>query len=228
MAHLSKRVKTFSKKVDPSRVYSLQEAVDLLKTSTAVKFDETLEIAMILNVDAKKTDQNIRGVVQLPHGTGKTYRVAVFARGPKVEEAQKAGADIVGAEDLMESIQNGQINFDRCIATPDMMALVGRVGKILGPKGLMPNPKLGTVTLDVASAVKAVKGGQVEYRTEKSGIVHSGLGKLSFSSQALVDNAKVFVDAVVKARPSGVKGSYVKKVSLSSTMGPGVRVSIES
>jgi large subunit ribosomal protein L1 len=187
-----------------------------------------VEIAINLNVDAKKADQNIRGVIQLPHGTGKSYRVAVFAKGPKAEEAKKAGADIVGAEELMEQIQKGEMPFDRCIATPDMMGLVGRVGKILGPRGLMPNPKLGTVTMDVAAAVTAVKGGQVEYRTEKSGIVHVGVGKASFDGVKLEENIKALLDTVVKARPAGVKGTYIKKLSLSSTMGPGLAFSVEA
>ena len=228
MAGLGKRLKTVYTKIDRTKVYSLSEAVEVIKTIACAKFDETIEISMNLGVDAKKSDQNIRGVVQLPHGTGKSYRVAVFARGPKAAEAEQAGADIVGAEDLMEKIQSGIIDFDRCIATPDMMGVVGRVGKILGPRGIMPNPKLGTVTLDVASAVKAVNGGQVEYRTEKAGIVHSGVGKVSFASNALVDNIKVFIDAVAKARPVGSKGTYIKRMSISSTMGPAVKFVLEA
>ncbi len=228
MAKLGKRLKKAYTTVDRNKVYSLSEAIRLVKENAKAKFDETIEIAMNLNVDAKKADQNIRGVIQLPHGTGKTYRVAVFAKGPKAEEAQKAGADIVGAEDLMEKIQAGEMPFDRCIATPDMMGLVGRVGKILGPRGLMPNPKLGTVTLDVAAAVKAVKGGQVEYRTEKAGVVHSGVGRASFDEKSLLENVHAFVDVVTKARPAGVKGTYIKKMTLSSTMGPGVTFALEA
>lgn len=228
MAKMCKRLKNAYATLDPKKIYSLSEAIKLVKENAKAKFDETVEIAMNLNVDAKKSDQNIRGVVQLPHGTGKTYRVAVFAKGPKAEEAQKAGADIVGAEDLMERIQAGDMPFDRCIATPDMMGLVGRVGKILGPRGLMPNPKLGTVTLDVAAAVKAVKGGQVEYRTEKAGVVHSGIGRVSFDEKSLLENVQAFVDVVIKARPAGAKGTYIKKMTLSSTMGPGVMFAIEA
>jgi large subunit ribosomal protein L1 len=227
MAKIGKRLKQANAAVDKNKVYSLTEAIKIIKANAKAKFDETIEISMNLNVDAKKAEQNIRGVIQLPHGTGKSYRVAVFAKGPKAEEAQKAGAEIVGAEDLMERIQAGNMDFDRCIATPDMMGLVGRVGKILGPRGLMPNPKLGTVTMDVAAAVKAVKGGQVEYRTEKAGIVHSGIGKASFNEKALLENINAFIDVVAKARPAGVKGTYIKKMSLSSTMGPGVTFLIE-
>lgn len=226
MAKVGKRLKNAAQGLDRSKVYSLADAVKFIKQSATAKFDETIEVAINLNVDPRKADQNIRGVVQLPHGTGKTYRVAVFAKGPKAEEAQKAGADIVGAEDLMEKIQSGDMPFDRCIATPDMMGLVGRVGKILGPRGLMPNPKLGTVTMDVAEAVKSVKGGQVEYRTEKAGIVHAGVGKASFTEQAILENVKSYVDAVIKAKPSGVKGTYVKSLSLSSTMGPAVKFEV--
>jgi len=228
MAHVGKRLKKTYAALDRQKLYSVEEAVQLIKENATAKFDETIEIAINLNVDPRKADQNIRGVVQLPHGTGKTYRVAVFARAAKADEAKAAGADIVGAEDLMEKIQAGDIQFDRCVATPDMMGLVGRVGKILGPRGLMPNPKLGTVTTDVAQAVAAVKGGQVEYRTEKTGIVHAGLGKASFSQEALVENIKVYIEAIQKARPSGVKGTYVKGFSLSSTMGPSVKFSVES
>lgn len=223
MAKVGKRLKAVHAAVDSTKTYTLSDAVKTIKANAKAKFDETIEIALNLGVDAKKSDQNIRGVIQLPNGTGKTYRVAVFAKGPKAEEAQKAGADIVGAEDLMERIEKGDMPFDRCIATPDMMGLVGRVGKILGPRGLMPNPKLGTVTMDVATAVKAVKGGQVEYRTEKAGVVHAGIGKASFTEQALIENANAFIDAVVKAKPAGSKGTYLKKMSLSSTMGTGVR-----
>ena len=227
MAKIVKRLKQAYKTFDRDRTYALSEAVKLVKANAKAKFDETIEIAMNLNVDAKKADQNIRGVVQLPHGTGKTYRVAVFAKGAKAEEAKKAGADIVGAEDLMEMIQAGNMPFDRCIATPDLMGLVGRVGKILGPRGLMPNPKLGTVTLDVETAIKAVKGGQVEYRTEKAGLVHSGVGRASFDDKALLENIQAFVDVVTKARPAGAKGTYIKKMTLSSTMGPGVSFQLE-
>lgn len=222
-----KRLKAIYTNVKKQHNYPLGEAINLIKTHAQAKFDETVELVVRLNVDPKKAEQNVRGVVSLPHGTGKTYRVAVFARGPKAEEAIKAGADVVGAEDLMERIQKGDMPFDRCVATPDMMALVGRVGKILGPKGLMPNPKLGTVTFDVTQAVLAIKGGQVEYRAEKAGIVHVGVGKASFSEQALLENIKVLLDALNKARPSGVKGSYVRKMSLSSTMGPGVTFVLE-
>lgn len=222
-----KRIKKIYKTVDSSKVYELTEAIEFLKSSAKTKFDESLEISINLNVDAKKSDQNIRGVVSLPSGTGKTCRVAVFAKGAKAIEATEAGADIVGSDDLADKIQKGEIDFDRCIATPDMMGLVGRVGKILGPKGLMPNPKLGTVTLDVVAAVKAAKGGQVEYRTEKAGIVHGGLGKLSFGVDALCLNVKTFIDAVVKAKPQAAKGTYIKKMSLSSTMGPGLKFFVE-
>lgn len=228
MVHVGKRLKKAYQAVDLEKMYSLEEAVKLIKANATAKFDETIEIAINLNVDSRKTDQNVRGVVQLPNGTGKNYRVAVFAKGPKADEATKAGADIVGAEDLMEKIQAGDMPFERCIATPDMMGLVGRVGKILGPRGLMPNPKLGTVTMDVAQAVAAVKGGQVEYRAEKGGIVHSGIGKASFQEKALIENISAYVDAVQKARPSGIKGSYVKKMTLTSTMGIGVRFEIQA
>ncbi|MCX7338687.1 MAG: 50S ribosomal protein L1 [Alphaproteobacteria bacterium] len=227
MAKICKRLKVAYAAVDKNKVYGLADAIKVLKSVAKAKFDETIEVSMNLNIDPRKAEQNIRGVVQLPHGTGKTYKVAVFARGPKAIEAEQAGADIVGAEELMEQIQAGNINFDRCIATPDMMGLVGRVGKILGPRGLMPNPKLGTVTMDVAAAIKAVKGGQVEYRAEKAGIVHSGVGKVSFDDSALVDNIMILIDAVTKAKPLGVKGTYIKKMSLSSTMGPGLTFSIE-
>lgn len=200
----------------------------MIRERAVAKFDETIEIAMNLNVDPRKADQMVRGVVSLPHGTGKTVRVAVFARGDKAAEAQAAGADIVGAEDLMERVQAGQLDFDRCIATPDMMGLVGRLGKILGPRGLMPNPRLGTVTPNVAEAVQAVKGGQVEFRAEKAGIVHAGVGKASFSEEALLANVRAFVDAITRAKPSGAKGTYIKKVSLASTMGPGLKVETAS
>ncbi len=218
-----KRIENLYKAIDRNKVYTLAEAVKMIKDGAKAKFDETIEIAMNLNVDARKAEQNLRGVLQLPHGTGKTYRVAVFAKGPKAEEAKAAGADLIGAEELVEQIQKGEMNFDKCIATPDMMALIGRVAKILGPRGLMPNPKLGTVTMDVAGAVKAVKGGQVEYRTEKTGIVHAGIGKASFSEKALLENVEAFVSVIEKAKPTGVKGTYIKKMSLSSTMGAGVK-----
>lgn len=227
MARVGKRLKNIYAGIDAQKVYTLAEAISLIKTNAKAKFDETIEVVMNLNVDPRKADQNVRGVIQLPHGTGKTYRVGVFARGAKAEEAKKAGADVIGAEDLMEKIQAGDIQFDRCVATPDMMGLVGRVGKILGPRGLMPNPKLGTVTQDVAQAVAAVKGGQVEYRTEKTGIIHAGVGKASFEEKALLENISVFIDAVQKARPSGAKGTYVKSCALSSTMGPGVKFTLE-
>ncbi len=208
--------------------YPLDKAVELIKKGATAKFDETIEVAMNLGIDPKQGDQNVRGVVQLPHGTGKTLRVAVFAKGDKAKIAKDAGADIVGAEDLAEKVQAGQIDFDRVIAAPDMMAVVGRLGKVLGPRGLMPNPKLGTVTNDIAEAVKATKGGQVEFRAEKAGLVHAGVGKASFSKEALIENLKTFVGAVAKAKPAGAKGSYIKKISLSSTMGPGVKLEISS
>jgi len=207
---------------------SVDEAVNLVKSNASAKFDETVEIAMNLGVDPRHADQMVRGVVSLPNGTGKTVRVAVFARGPKAEEAQAAGADIVGAEDLMETVQSGKIEFDRCIATPDMMPIVGRLGKVLGPRNLMPNPKVGTVTMDVAQAVQDAKGGQVQFKAEKAGVVHAGIGKASFDAAKLKENLMAFVDAVSKAKPSGAKGSYMQKISLSSTMGPGVTISVDS
>lgn len=222
-----KRIKNALKNIASNKVYSLSEAVKLVKSNATAKFDETVEIAINLNVDAKKAEQNIRGVISLPHGTGKVYRVAVFARGPKAEEAKKAGADLVGADELVEQIQKGEILFDKCVATPDMMGVVGKVAKILGPRGLMPNPKLGTVTMDVAGALGAIKSGQIEYRTEKAGVVHSRVGKASFSEGALEDNIKALLDVVQKARPAGVKGTYIKKLSLSSTMGPGLQFSVD-
>jgi large subunit ribosomal protein L1 len=225
---LGKRGKKARQGIDRNAFYDLEKAVDLIKNGATAKFDETVEVAMNLGVDPRQSDQNVRGVVQLPHGTGKSLRVAVFAKGEKAKQAKDAGADIVGDADLAEKVQAGQIDFDRCIATPDMMAVVGRLGKVLGPRGLMPNPKLGTVTNDVAEAVKAAKGGQVEFRAEKSGLVHAGVGKASFSQAALVDNVKAFVGAVSRAKPAGAKGSYIKKVSLSSTMGPGVKLEITS
>jgi len=203
---------------------SVEEAVKLVKQAAAAKFDETVEIAMNLGVDPRHADQMVRGVVNLPNGTGKTVRVAVFARGTKADEAREAGADIVGAEDLVETIQGGKIEFDRCIATPDLMPLVGRLGKILGPRNLMPNPKVGTVTMDVGNAVKAAKGGEVQFKVEKAGVVHAGIGKVSFSEEKLAQNVRAFIEAVTRAKPPGAKGTYVKKVSLSSTMGPGVSV----
>jgi large subunit ribosomal protein L1 len=228
MANIGKRLKKAHEAIQLSKVYSIEEAVKFVKAHATAKFDETIEVAINLNIDSRKTDQTVRGVVQLPNGTGKNYRVAVFAKGAKADEAKKAGADIVGAEDLMEKIQAGDMPFERCIATPDMMGLVGRVGKLLGPRGLMPNPKLGTVTMDVAQAVAAVKGGQVEYRAEKGGVVHSGIGKASFQEKALVENISAYIDAVQKARPSGIKGSFIKKLTLSSTMGVGVRFELSA
>ena len=222
MAKLTKKQKTWA--VDADKLYGVDEAIKLAKDNATAKFDETIEIAMNLGVDPRHADQMVRGVVTLPKGTGKTVRVGVFAKGAKADEAKAAGADVVGAEDLMETIQGGTIDFDRCIATPDMMGVVGRLGKVLGPKGLMPNPKLGTVTMDVAAAVKAAKGGQVEYRVEKAGIIHSGIGKASFPAADLRANFDALVDAVVKAKPSGAKGKYVKKLAISSSMGPGIKV----
>ncbi|GAA0736149.1 50S ribosomal protein L1 [Sphingomonas sp. ABOLD] len=222
MAKLTKKQKSWS--VDPLKLHGVDEAIALVKQYATAKFDESIEVALNLGVDPRHADQMVRGVVTLPAGTGKTVRVGVFARGAKAEEALAAGADVVGAEDLMEAIQGGKIDFDRCIATPDMMGLVGRLGKVLGPKGLMPNPKLGTVTMNVAEAVKAAKGGQVEYRVEKAGIIHSGIGKVSFSNEDLRRNFDALVDAVVKAKPAGAKGKYLQKVALSSSMGPGVKV----
>ncbi|MSP43653.1 MAG: 50S ribosomal protein L1 [Alphaproteobacteria bacterium] len=228
MSQLSKRQKKAGAAIDRNRFYGLEEAVALIKTHGAGKFDETVEVAMNLGVDPRHADQMVRGVVQLPNGTGKNVRVAVFAKGDKADAARAAGADIVGAEDLMEKVQAGEINFDRVIATPDMMAIVGRLGKVLGPRGLMPNPKLGTVTNDVTEAVKATKSGQVEFRVEKAGIIHGGVGKASFDSVKLMENIRAFVSAVTRAKPEGAKGTYVKKVSLSSTMGPGLKVDFTS
>jgi large subunit ribosomal protein L1 len=224
MAKIGKRTEKSREGVDRNKLYSLDEALALVKDRATAKFDETIEVSINLGVDPRHADQMVRGVCQLPNGSGRTVRVAVFARGPKAEEAQKAGADIVGAEDLLEIVQGGTIEFDRCIATPDMMPLVGRLGKVLGPRGLMPNPKVGTVTMDVAGAVKAAKGGAVEFRVEKAGIIHGGVGKASFDADKLAQNIKAFTDAVVKAKPAGAKGQYVQKIALSSTMGPGVRV----
>jgi len=228
MTKIAKRVAKANEAFVGKMNISVEEAVKLIKGAASAKFDETLEIAMNLGVDPRHADQMVRGVVQLPNGTGKTVRVAVFARGAKADEAKAAGADIVGAEDLMETIQSGKIEFDRCIATPDMMPLVGRLGKILGPRNLMPNPKVGTVTMDVKTAVEAAKGGEVQFKVEKAGVIHAGIGKVSFTDDKLAENVRAFVDAVSKARPAGAKGTYVKKVSLSSTMGPGVSVDISS
>jgi large subunit ribosomal protein L1 len=224
MAKQGKRLRSAYEGIAPTQTFALDEAVKLVKARATAKFDETIEIAMNLNIDPRKADQTLRGVVNLPHGTGKVMRVAVFARGDKADAAKAAGADIVGAEDLAEAVQAGQLNFDRVIATPDMMAIVGRLGKVLGPRGLMPNPKLGTVTADVAAAVEAAKGGQVQFRAEKAGIVHAGVGKASFSEEALVENVKAFVDAINRAKPTGVKGTYILKINLSSTMGPGFKL----
>ncbi len=228
MAHHGKRYEAARKAVDDKHDLPVDEAVALVKQNATAKFDETIEVAVNLGVDPRHADQMVRGVVSLPNGTGKTVRVAVFARGPKAEEAEAAGADIVGAEELMEAIQGGEINFDRCIATPDMMPIVGRLGKILGPRNLMPNPRVGTVTMDVAAAIAAAKGGEVQFKAEKAGVVHAGIGKASFGASQIEENLRAFVDALMKAKPTGVKGTYMKKVSLSSTMGPGVSVDIES
>ena len=226
MAKLGKRTRAAREAFAGKEDISIEEAVSLIKANANAKFDETVEIALNLGVDTRHADQMVRGVIGLPNGNGKTMRVAVFARGPKAEEAQAAGADIVGAEDLMETIQSGTIEFDRCIATPDMMPIVGRLGKILGPRNLMPNPKVGTVTMDVAQAVKDAKGGQVQFRAEKGGVVHAGVGKVSFDEAKLVENVKAFIGAVAKAKPTGAKGTYMKKISLSSTMGPGVTLDV--
>ena len=221
---MSKALEAF----DRNTSYTLADAVKLVREAARAKFDETIEMALNLGVDPRHSDQMVRGVVALPNGTGRSLRVAVFAKGDKAKEATAAGADVVGAEDLAEKVQNGEINFDRCIATPDMMGVVGKLGKVLGPRGLMPNPKVGTVTADVTEAVKAAKAGQVEFRAEKNGIVHAGVGKASFSEEALVQNVQAFFDAIMKAKPSGVKGVYVKKVTLTSTMGPGIHLDITS
>jgi len=228
MAKLGKRTRAAREAFAGKEDITVEEALDLIKANATAKFDETVEIAMNLGVDPRHADQMVRGTVTLPNGTGKSVRVAVFARGPKAEEAKEAGADVVGAEDLMEAVQGGNIDFERCIATPDMMPIVGRLGKVLGPRNLMPNPKVGTVTMDVAEAVKAAKGGQVQFRVEKAGVIHAGVGKVSFDSAKLAENVRAFVDAVSKAKPTGAKGAYMKKVSLSSTMGPGVSVSVDS
>jgi large subunit ribosomal protein L1 len=224
MAKLGKRTTSIREGVDASKAYSIEEAVKMVKARAKAKFDETIEIAMNLGIDPTHADQMVRGVVTLPNGSGRTLRVGVFARGAKAEEAKAAGADVVGAEDLFEKVNGGQIDFDRCIATPDMMPLVGRLGKVLGPRGIMPNPKVGTVTMDVATAVKGAKGGSVEFRAEKAGIVQAGVGKASFPEDKLVENIKAFADAVQKAKPPGAKGHYINRVAVSSTMGPGVKV----
>jgi len=225
---MGKRLKAATVTIDRTKAYPLDEAIKLVKQNAKAKFDETVEMSMNLGIDPRHADQMVRGLTSLPNGTGKTVRVGVFARGVKAEEAQGAGADVVGAEDLAEKIQAGEINFDRCIATPDMMGVVGRLGKILGPRGLMPNPRLGTVTQDVKGAIVAAKSGQVEFRAEKAGIIHAGIGKASFDETKLAENARALADAIQRARPTGAKGTYVQKVSLSSSMGPGVRVDVSS
>jgi len=224
MAKIAKRMQKVNEGVDRNKLYPLGDAVSMIKERAVAKFDETIEVSMNLGVDPRHADQMVRGVVNLPNGTGRTVRVAVFARGDKADEARAAGADIVGAEELVDIVQSGTIDFDRCIATPDMMPLVGRLGKVLGPRGMMPNPKVGTVTMDVTGAVNASKGGAVEFRVEKAGIVHAGIGKASFGSQQIEENIRAFADAVIKAKPSGAKGNYVKRVAISSTMGPGLKI----
>ncbi|MBN8918761.1 MULTISPECIES: 50S ribosomal protein L1 [unclassified Xanthobacter] len=224
MAKEGKRIRAVNEGIDRNKLYGLDDALKLLKERTTAKFDETIEVALNLGVDPRHADQMVRGVCNLPNGSGRTVRVAVFARGAKADEAKAAGADIVGAEDLLETIQGGTIDFDRCIATPDLMPLVGRLGKVLGPRGLMPNPKVGTVTMDVKGAVAAAKGGAVEFRVEKAGIIHGGIGKASFPADKLAENIRAFVDAVVKAKPAGAKGTYLQRVAVSSTMGPGIKV----
>ncbi len=223
-----KRLKAAYAAIDTTKAYKLDEAIRLIKAGSKAKFDETVELSLNLGIDPRHADQMVRGLTNLPNGTGKTVRVGVFARGPKAEEALAAGADVVGAEDLAEKIQAGTIEFDRCVATPDMMGIVGRLGKILGPRGLMPNPRLGTVTMDVKGAVTAAKGGQVEFRAEKAGIIHAGIGKISFDDDKLLENARALADAVQKARPTGAKGTYMKTAAVSSTMGPGIRVEVAS
>jgi large subunit ribosomal protein L1 len=225
---MSKRFNKAVDGIDTNKAYAVEEAVKLIKSRATAKFDETIELAINLGVDPRHADQMVRGVVSLPNGTGRSLRVAVFAKGAKADEARNAGADIVGAEDLAETIGKGEVDFDRCIATPDMMGVVGRLGKVLGPRGLMPNPKVGTVTMDVVQAIKDAKGGAVEFRVEKAGVVQAGVGKASFTEDALVQNVKTFVDSVMKARPTGAKGVYMKKISISSTMGPGVKVALSS
>jgi large subunit ribosomal protein L1 len=228
MATKGKRLREASEGIDRNQSYSLEEAVQFIKAGARAKFDETIEIAMNLGIDPRHADQNVRGGAQLPNGTGKSVKVAVFARGPKADEAKAAGADVVGAEDLAEAVQSGSFDFDRVVATPDMMAVVGKLGKILGPRGLMPNPKLGTVTMEVAKAIEGAKGGEVQFRAEKAGIIHAGVGKASFEEVKLVENIQAFVGAIQRARPSGAKGTYIKKISISSSMGPGVKVDIAS
>jgi large subunit ribosomal protein L1 len=228
MAKAGKRIEKAREGVDRKKIYGLDEAVKMVKDRSSAKFDETIEVAIALGVDPRHADQMVRGVVALPNGSGRSVRVAVFAKGDKAEAAKEAGADIVGAEDLAEIVQSGKIEFDRCIATPDMMPLVGRLGKVLGPRGLMPNPKVGTVTPDVAEAVKAAKGGAVEFRVEKAGIVHAGVGKASFSEDQILGNVRALIDAVQKAKPAGAKGTYIKRIAISSTMGPGVKVEPQS
>ena len=222
----AKRIKSAREGIDPKKLYSIEEAVKLVKERATAKFDETIEVALNLGVDPRHADQMVRGVVELPNGSGRSIRVAVFAKDSKADEAKKAGADLVGADDLMETVQAGTIDFDRCIATPDMMPLVGRLGKVLGPRNLMPNPKVGTVTTDVAEAIKAAKGGAVEFRVEKAGIVHAGVGKASFSEEQITGNVQAFLTAVQKARPSGAKGTFIKRIALSSSMGPGVKIDV--
>jgi large subunit ribosomal protein L1 len=225
---MAKRIEKAREGIDVKKLYTLDEAVKLVKTRATAKFDETIEVAIALGVDPRHADQMVRGVVALPNGSGRTVRVCVFARGDKAEQAKAAGADMVGAEDLAEILQSGKIDFDRCIATPDMMPLVGRLGKVLGPRGLMPNPKVGTVTPDVAEAVKAAKGGAIEFRVEKAGLVQAGIGKASFTEEQILGNIRALVDAVQKAKPAGAKGTYIKKIAISSTMGPGVKVETQS
>lgn len=228
MAKQGKRIKASSDKRDREAFYTVEDAVKFVKENAKVKFDETVDIAMNLGVDPRHSEQQVRGMVQLPHGTGKAMRVAVFAKDEKAEDAKNAGADIVGAEDLAEKVQAGELEFDRVIATPDMMAVVGRLGRVLGPKGLMPNPKLGTVTQDVAQAVKAAKGGEVQFRCEKAGIIHAGVGKASFEEKALAENVRAFVEAIQKAKPPGAKGTYITKAAISSTMGPGIKLDVQN
>ena len=228
MAHHGKRIRAAREGIDRVKLYSLAEALTMLKERSTAKFDETIEVAMNLGVDPRHADQMVRGVCNLPNGSGRTVRVGVFARGAKADEAKAAGADVVGAEDLFEIVNGGTISFDRCIATPDMMPLVGRLGKVLGPRGMMPNPKVGTVTMDVTAAVAAAKGGAVEFRVEKAGIIHAGIGKASFSAEKLAENIRAFVDAVAKAKPAGAKGTYIQRLAVTSTMGPGVKVDLSS
>jgi large subunit ribosomal protein L1 len=228
MTHHGKRIRAAREGIDRVKLYSLTDALALLKERSTAKFDETIEVAMNLGVDPRHADQMVRGVCNLPNGSGRTVRVGVFARGAKADEAKAAGADVVGAEDLFEIVNGGTINFDRCIATPDMMPLVGRLGKVLGPRGMMPNPKVGTVTMDVTAAVAAAKGGAVEFRVEKAGIIHAGIGKASFTTDKLAENIRAFVDAVAKAKPTGAKGTYIQRLAVSSTMGPGVKVDLSS